>query len=304
MSTTPAPRSLFDRLVDDAAVFPPGNAPVPLAWSEHVRMRAGRYGDLLGPLLIGTSGAAALVDAAAAAPPVPDPETAAVLRADRVEVGVVARPGTPVEDLLAAVATVRASPHLRLAAVELAHDAGGAWRRALDLGAPVAVEVTRDLSTQHDALDDLAAVASGGADGAATRVVAKLRTQSTPAAPVPSARELAEFLHGARDRHLPFKLTGGLHHLAAHTESTGDGGVEEQHGVLNVLVATHHLEQGATLLDLAATLELRDPEALASLARGLEERDVDRLRARFLSFGCCVVMDPIGELLDLGLLTA
>src|SRR5690606_6428332 len=44
MSTTPAPRSLFDRLVDDAAVFPPGNAPVPVAWSEHLALRAGGYG--------------------------------------------------------------------------------------------------------------------------------------------------------------------------------------------------------------------------------------------------------------------
>ena len=71
MSTLPAPRSLFDRLVDDAAVFPPGNAAVPVAWTEHLAMRSGRYGDLLGPLLIGTSGAAALMEAAAEAPPEP-----------------------------------------------------------------------------------------------------------------------------------------------------------------------------------------------------------------------------------------
>ena len=73
MSTLPAPRSLFDRLVDDAAVFPPGNAPVPVAWSEHLTLRAGGHGDLLGPLLIGTSGAASLVDAAGAEPPLADP---------------------------------------------------------------------------------------------------------------------------------------------------------------------------------------------------------------------------------------
>lgn len=300
MSTTPAPRSLFDRLVDDAAVFPPGNAPVPVAWSEHLALRDGRYGDLLGPLLIGASAAASLVDAAAAAPPPADPETAAGLRPDRVSVAVVARPGTPVEDLLDAVGALRESPALHVASVEVAHDQEGRWRRALELGAGVAVEVPREPSTQHHALDDVADAAAG--DG--QRVVAKLRTQSTPAAPVPSPRELAEFLHGVRDRGLAFKLTGGLHHVAAHTEPLPGGGTEEQHGVLNVLIATHHLEQGATLRDLAATLGLREADALASLARGLEERDVDRLRARFVSFGCCGVMDPVGELVDLGLLTA
>lgn len=298
MSTTlpPAPRSLFDRLVDDAAVFPPGNAPVPVAWSEHLRLRAGGYGDVLGPLLIGTPGAPALVEAAAAAPPEADHETAAGLVAEPVSVGVVARPGTPVDDLLDAVTTLRTSPHLRVASVELAHDAAGTWRRALGLGVPVAVEVTRALGEQHDALDDLAAAA------ATDRVLAKLRTQGTPAAPVPTARELAEFLHGVRDRGLPFKLTGGLHHAVAHTEHAEDGGTEEQHGVLNVLVAAHHLEQGATLRHLVATLELRDAGALASLVRGLSEREVDRLRARFVSFGCCGVLDPVGELAELGLL--
>jgi hypothetical protein len=295
MTLPAAPRSLFDRLVDDAAVFPPGDAPVPVAWSEHLAMRSGRYGDVLGPLLVGTSAAHALVDAAAAAPPEPDLETAAGL--EPVAVGVVARPGTSVDDLVDAVATLRGSPHLVVASVELAHDHGGGWRRALGLGVPVAVEVTRDLSEQHDALDDLASVASD------VQVVAKLRTQATTAAPVPTPRELAEFLHGVRDRDLPLKLTGGLHHAVAHTEHPDGGTPEEQHGVLNVLVAAHHLEQGATLRHLGATLELRDTAALASLVRGLSERDVDRLRARFLSFGCCTVMDPVGELVDLGLLT-
>lgn len=298
MSTTPAPRSLFDRLVDDAAVFPPGNAPVTVAWSEHVSMRSGGYGDLLGPLLVGAASARAMVDAAAQAPPVADLETAAGLEPDPVEVAVVARAGTPVEDLLAAVAVLRTSPHLRVASVELAHDVAGRWREALGLGVPVAVEVTRDVFAQHAALDDVAAAAASG------RVVAKLRTQATPAAPVPTARQLAEFLHGVRDRDLPFKLTGGLHHAVASTARTPDGGSEEQHGVLNVLVAAHHLEQGATLRHLAATLQLRDAAGLSSLVRGLPERDVDELRARFLSFGCCGVMDPIGELVQLGLLPA
>lgn len=285
MSMPPAPRSLFQRWIDDAAVFPPGNAPVPTAWSEHRALRADRYADLLGPLLVGASGAASLAEAAAAQP-APGP----------VDVGVIARAGTAVEDLLAAAATVRADPHLRLAAAELVHDDGD-WRRALDLGATVAVEVPRDPAAQQRALDDVADAAAS----AAAPVLAKLRTQATATAPAPSARELAEFLLGARARDLPLKLTGGLHHAVA-----GATGRDEQdpaeHGALNVLVAVHHLEEGASLAELVATLQMRDGQALAALARGLDEEAVAALRGRFVSFGCCGVLDPIGELDDLGLL--
>lgn len=298
MSTTPAPRSLFDRLVDDAAVFPPGNAPVEVAWVEHLRLRSGPFGDVVGPLLIGAPGARALAGVAAASPPGRDTETAGTAHPGRVEVGVIARPGTPVADLVQAVDVLRGSPVLRVASVELAHDDAGDWRRALGLGVPVAVEVPRDGAVHHAALDEVAAAADGGP----VEVLAKLRTQSTPAAPVPTPRELAEFLTAARERALPLKLTGGLHHVVAHDEPVAGGGSEPQHGLLNVLVAVHHLEGGATLRDLEATLALRDAAALAALVRGLDERAVARLRARFRSFGCCGVLDPVGELVDLGLL--
>ena len=107
-----------------------------------------------------------------------------------------------------------------------------------------------------------------------------------------------------RDRDLPFKLTGGLHHVVAHTESTGGDCFEEQHGLPNVLVATHHLERGATPQEGAAILELRDADVLASIMRDLDENSVKVLRARFRSFGCCGVMDPVNELIELGLLAS
>lgn len=285
MSTSPPPRSLFRRWVDDAAVFPPGDAPVPDAWSAHLVLRQGRYGDLVGPLLIGTPGAASLVDAAADRP-APRP----------VDVGVIARAGTAVEDLLAAVATVRSSPQLRVASVEVAHDEAGRWRPALDLGVPVAVEVPRDASSQQHALDDVAAAA-----GAGPVVLAKLRTQATPTAPVPTPEELAAFLLAVRDRSLPFKLTGGLHHAVATTVTT-DAGQEDQHGALNVLVAAHRLETGADAAALAETLASRDAAALASAARGLDEDRAATVRTRFVSFGCCGVLDPLEDLAGLDLL--
>src|SRR5258706_15580954 len=47
--------ALLARLVDDAAVFPPGNAPLPEAVAAHHGHRAAWYADLVGPLLVPAS---------------------------------------------------------------------------------------------------------------------------------------------------------------------------------------------------------------------------------------------------------
>ncbi|GAA5157883.1 hypothetical protein GCM10011366_18100 [Ornithinimicrobium tianjinense] len=273
-------RALLLDLVDDAAVFPPGNAPVERAWSEHLALRAGRYGDLLGPLLIGISGAASLVDVAAASPGGP------------VGVAVIARAGTAVTDLLSAVETLAASPWLTVVAVEVAHDADGDWRRALSLGVPVAVEVPRDPEAQRVALDEIAAAV----EEASHPVLAKLRTQATAQAPAPSPDELAAFLVGTRERGLTFKLTGGLHHAVAGEDEHGF-----HHGVLNVLLATHDLSGGASAGAVAERLDVRDGRALAEIVRMLDAADVAAVRSRLASFGCCGVTDPLDELHELGI---
>ena len=55
--------ALFARLVDDAAVFPPGNAPLPEAVTAHLTHRTAWYASLVGPLMVPTSpfGKASLV---------------------------------------------------------------------------------------------------------------------------------------------------------------------------------------------------------------------------------------------------
>lgn len=291
MSTTPAPRTLFHRWIDDAAVFPPGQAPVPRAWSEHVELRSGPYADLLGPLLIGTGGAAELVEAASVAPP-PD-------HLSPVPVAVVGRAGTTVDAVIRAARSLQASPHLTVTGTEVAH-AGGDWRRLVDLGLRTAVELPRGGTELIAALDDLGggvAQEVGGDD--APVALAKLRTQATPQAPAPDVRELAEFLLATQDRGLAFKLTGGLHRAIAQGPEA-----REPHGALNILVATHHLLRGTTLPDLQATLEIQDGPALASLVAGLNEQSAQDIRQRFVSFGCCGVLDPLDELAGLGLLAS
>jgi hypothetical protein len=292
MSTRPATRALFREWIDDAAVFPPGNAPVPRAWSEHVELLAGTEGDLLGPLLIGASAAQELARAASvhAAPDHVSP----------VDVTVVGRAGVPIQEVVDAVQSLRGEVHLNVTGAEVAHGAGD-WRRLVDLGLRTAVEVPREGRDLVRALDDLAAGVAeevGGSEGAA--VLAKWRTQATPQAPAPDSRQLAGFLQtAAQERGLAFKLTGGLHRAVAPGPSA-----EEPHGALNVLLATHRLLQGTSVSELAATLEVQDGRALAALLADLTEREVQGLRGRFVSFGCCGVLDPIHDLTDLGLITA
>lgn len=289
MSTTPSTRSLLAGWVDDAAVFPPGDAPVPQAWSGHLALRASGYAELLGPLLIGASGAGELVDAAEAEPP--------PAHLSPVAVTVVARAGVSASAAAEAVRALAASPHLTVSGVEVSSAELDALGSLLELGVRVAVEVPREGEALVAALDALAGLLDDG-----PALVAKLRTQATPDVPAPDARQLAEFMVLAHERGLPFKLTGGLHRAVAPGPPTADGGSAEPHGALNVLVATHHLLEGTSLPALVATLEMGDGEALAAHASGLTEQEARDVRAAFVSFGCCGVTDPLDELTTLGLI--
>lgn len=99
-------------------------------------------------------------------------------------------------------------------------------------------------------------------------------------------------LHG-----LSFKLTGGLHHAVR-----GRYGTEQQHGLLNVLVATHEALGGAEAPELAQILAQSSAELLAERVSRLTAVDAARVRASFTACGCCGVLDPLVELAALGLI--
>ncbi|NUO36886.1 MAG: hypothetical protein HOQ18_14000 [Dermatophilaceae bacterium] len=281
MSRTPfAP--LFDRLVDDAAVFPPGLAPLDVAVRQHLERRTGPYAAQLGPLLVPATAAAELAALAAK-------DDRAV--AEPLEVGLVARPGAPLEPLFDAVELLRDDPRVVVAGAELGwSDGDSGWRRALELEVPVVVEVGLG-SDQESGLDDVADAVDHEHD-----VTAKFRTGATPAWPWPDETSLAGFLDAVVLRGLSFKLTGGLHHAVR-----GDHDGEPMHGLLNVLLATHEALDGAETRELAAELGRRDTEVLVTAVSGLHDDDVRRLRRSFTAYGCCGVLDPLTELEALGL---
>ena len=124
----------------------------------------------------------------------------------------------------------------------------------------------------------------------------KFRTGGVEADLHPTASTLAAWIDAALDRETPFKCTAGLHRAVRHTSSEGF----EQHGFLNVLVATRHAFDGAAHDDVVALLERRDGTALAT-----ESHDLDLAGARrwFTSYGSCSVLEPLDDLITLGLIT-
>jgi hypothetical protein len=269
----PAEPSLFASLVDDAAVFPPGNAPLPEAVRRHRVHRASGYAACVGPLLVPASAAGDL---------------GPLLDGEPLRVGVIGRPGTAGEVVAAAVELLRSTAGVEVAGAELGWTPD--WRATDFGGLPLSLEVPRG----SDQVAAIADIASDSMDGVALQ--AKFRTGATETWAWPHEAELATFIRAAIDHDLGFKLTGGLHHAV---RGTHDG--EEQHGLLNVLAAVRWALNGEEVDELVPLLAERDPAVLVPQITRMSAADAAIVRAFFTAYGCCEVTDPIGELTTLGL---
>ncbi|NYG07930.1 hypothetical protein BJ986_002417 [Phycicoccus badiiscoriae] len=266
--------ALFAGLVDDAAVFPPGNAPLPEAVRRHRVHRASGYAACVGPLLVPASAAGDLG-------PLVDGEPLSVV--------VIGRPGTPGSDVASAVQRLRSTAAVEVRGAELGWTPD--WRATVFDGLPLSLEVPRG-ADQLVAIADLAVDAS---DSVALQ--AKFRTGATETWAWPHERELATFIRTVIDHDLGFKLTGGLHHAV---RGTHDG--QEQHGLLNVLLAVRWALNGEEVDDLVSLLAERDPAVLVPQVTRMSAADAAIVRAFFTAYGCCEVTDPLGELTTLGLI--
>ncbi len=74
--------------------------------------------------------------------------------------------------------------------------------------------------------------------------------------------------------------------------------------MLNVLLATHEALDGAESDELAGILAQTSAEAVVDRMIRLDVDAAARVRASFTAYGCCGVLDPLGELTALGLLDA
>jgi hypothetical protein len=279
-----AERALFHALFDDAAVFPPGLTPLPQAVTDHVARQSSSCADLVGPLLLPASAIEDFLH---------------LERPQQVDVALIGRPGTDLTMVGDARSRLEEDPGVTLTGVEIGWSPD--WHQALSWGAALSIEVPRG-SEQNEALSDIQTRAD---DPAALKLVqAKLRTGSTPTSPVPTPTELATFIRACVDHDLGFKLTGGLHHAISHTTSghTNTGG-EHQFGFLNVIAATRWaLAHGAEVPEMESLLSGRDPVPILDIITRMSQADASVVRAFFTAYGCCGVMDPIGDLAALGLI--
>lgn len=262
---------VIDGFIDDAAVFPPGNAPLDIAVDAHLARRHSPAGRYVGPLLVPVSAAAAVSAHPALARAADDP----------LDVVLISRPHTPAPS---ARDVASLGPSLRLAGVELGWSP--TWRTVLDLGVPVAVEIPRPPG-HSAALDDLAATPG---------VRAKFRTGATPQWPWPTELELAQVLQGCVDRGLSLKLTGGLHHAVRADHP------DPQHGLVNVVVAVAATRAYSEVPSIESVLTIRDPGALVATVTELQPEAIDGVRRTLAGFGCCEVTDPLRELAALDLI--
>ena len=277
----PAERALFRHLFDDAAVFPPALSPLSQAVTDHVVRQSSSYADLVGPLLLPASAIGDFLH---------------LERPQPVRVALIGRPGTGLTLVGDALARLDKVPGVTVTGVEIGWSPG--WHQALGWGTSLSIEVPRG-SEQEGALSDIQEHADGRHP-----VQAKFRTGSTDSpVPTPTATptQLATFIRACIDHDLGFKLTGGLHHAISHTSAEGEGG--GQLGFLNVISATRWaLSQGAEVAEMESVLSQRDPLAILDIITRMSEADVSVVRAFLTAYGCCAVMDPIGDLAALGLI--
>ena len=84
-----------------------------------------------------------------------------------------------------------------------------------------------------------------------------------------------------------------------HREAAG----LEQHGFLNVLLATRAAAGRREAGEIAAILAQRDRTAIAAAVDALDADTAAEIRWLFTSFGTCSTEEPVADLVSLGLLS-
>lgn len=275
----------FEQLIDDAAMFPPGDADAESAVMAHLRYRQSWFAWLVGPLVVPDTKLAEVARVAAAHSPAAD-----------IGVSVVNTSGAGGLTSLAD----RRLPGVRVVSVESAlRDlddlTGNAARtvsaaRALDSGVSVFVEFPYVPGWERA----VEVVAEAGLTG-------KIRTGGVEPFLYPDADQLAAQLSVLVEADLAFKATAGLHRAWPNTAHNARSEALAQHGFITLILALGALIDGAAVNDAAQLLRLTDRAEMARRVDSLDEAARARIRRRFHSFGCCGVTDPIDDLVHLGL---
>ena len=274
-------------LIDDAAIFPPGNAPLADALAAHAAHRESRYADLVGAFVLRDTDLPLAREVGTG----PGTELSIVVTGGAGQIagpaGLCRRSGLTLAGLEIALRDLDDLPgnaRRVVAAVDGARDAG-----VLDDETAVYVELP-----QAEPTPGWLAAADVVAE---SELRLKFRTGGLEAHQFPTAAALAAWVEAALDRETPFKCTAGLHNAVAHTDpETGF----ERHGFLNVLLATRTALDGG---DVTGVLTERDGTALVALFGDHGDDTMARTRRWFTSFGSCSVREPLDDLIAIGLVS-
>ena len=275
--------ALFAGFVDDAAVFPPGSAPLPEAIQAHRTHRAAWYSTMVGPLLVPVS-------VLAGVPARLDP-------AESLTIGIVADTETGIGGVAAMLDELDERLAVRQVEAVVAKrgedpQPGLAALRRLLIGKP-SLTGYAEIPLTWGLLAALDTVAEAQAAG--IRMAPKFRTGGLAAELFPTPVELAAVICACRDRGLSFKLTAGLHQAVRHTDpETGF----VHHGFLNVLVGAAEAAGGAEPAEVAEILASTDPVTLIESAR----QRLAQARPLWIGFGTCSIAEPLDDLRRFGLL--
>ncbi|THV39774.1 hypothetical protein [Glycomyces buryatensis] len=218
-------------LIDDAAVFPPGNAALEDAVPAHRGYRASWYAPIVGPLLVPASRAADLN------PGRSDLDIGLIvdIEPERVEAAVAALAGR--------ARVVQFESRAALDSPDIARS----WSSRVFAEIPIGDENALDAAAEYG-------------------FAPKFRTGGLVAEAFPTPEGLAGAIAGCARRGLRFKLTAGLHHAIRRRDpETGF----THHGFLNVLVASGEAASGADIDSVARQLASTDAADLAQRARTL-----------------------------------
>lgn len=275
--------SLLARLIDDAALFPPGSATVPDAVRLHLEGRSSEHADLVGLFLCPASRLPELIT-----------ELIKVKPGKPVELSLVIDTGLGgVPKALSIVESRAELLALRMVEMPAPSDVDEVWLERVSEFVPE--DVIRVIEPRRGGagwLDGIQRVIEHGS-------WPKLRCGGLSTENFPSVDEVFDFLTVINTGGASFKATAGLHNAVRHTaEDTGF----THHGFLNLLIATGRLLAGADAEDVRAALASTDGKALAEEAQNMTEHEALSVRGVFASYGSCSLTDPVADLEELGLL--
>src|SRR3954469_9534302 len=270
--TPPGPRGippLFARLVDDSALFPPGDAAMPEALRAHFAIRESEHAGVLGVFLCQASRLPELITQLIKIKP-KQPLPFSLM----IDTGL---GGVPT-----AISIVESRSELlalRMVEMPAPSDVDEVWLERVSEFVPE--DVIRVIEPRRGGagwLDGIQRVIEHGS-------WPKIRCGGLSAENFPRIEEVDDFLWVINAGNSSFKATAGLHNAVRHTDAkTGF----THHGFLNLLIATHRLiVGGAADESVHEALSSTDGKGLAAEATALTEHEALAVRGVFSSYGSC-----------------